>query len=422
MAMTLDRADYDPTRTDVLMAPAHLSHARYVQEAMLVADPAGKLSFPQKIGSRTTKRLLSKVSRGPLGLKFRRGNTLTKCNRCVALGNDREDVNIIDGRRYTNGELLAGHLRNVGLDRDYIASEEVVSVCRPNHSVLIKMDAMSKEATALPLLHGKNAKNLSALHSRMPYQLHMAIVCRRREVEPYQFLQDTMGYLDAYLLPSSTGADHILSLLLVTLSNLDVLPPNIIVNLDNAPSNKSKTILYGILMMMLAIPELSTVTLFYLAVGHTHNELDRRFSVVREKLNSTDITTTHQMKDVVKSCGVSTIMDTIPLWAFREASESVPAIPNNIFSHHAFQLTRTGIGIELRCKPFIRSHSYVELRKAAGTRLEMTETSLMLRKYNNPWPMTMTFEQAVTTAHPKFPDYVADVLNMCLFYLDMTEA
>jgi len=77
----------------------------------------------------------------------------------------------------------------------------------------------------------------------------------------------------AYPLAGNANGNFVASTIYNALKHVDFIPPHIIIQMDNASINKSRTVLSSLALLLVFLPNVQKVTLANFQVGHTHNEV-----------------------------------------------------------------------------------------------------------------------------------------------------
>ena len=76
------------------------------------------------------------------------------------------------------------------------------------------------------------------------------------------------------------------------------LPENLSLQLDNCPSENKSVAIYILFASLVGLGVFKTVTVNYLIVGHTHEDIDQIFSTLSRYINNVDLYTPADMLEV----------------------------------------------------------------------------------------------------------------------------
>ncbi|CAI5450279.1 unnamed protein product [Caenorhabditis angaria] len=270
----------------------------------------------------------------------------TKCNVCSALKNaftktiEKEVVY----------ELQNEHCEEVFNDRTVVELMEIIARQPNKNTILIKLDAMGKERTKMPIINDR-PKCIDDT-SRMAYN----VVVFQSPNTGSTLYKNAVYTMLGDLYPKSSSFYS--SLLCNYLSTLSTVPSDVIIVLDNARCNKSEEFVGFMGYLMLILKEINSVTLCYMMVGHSHTSVDGYFGLLTRHFSEKNTLSPHEFDNRCLELAstqevrkIDTIYDFSPIKGFLNKI-------NNRATHHLVKIFRYNDKISISVGKYIRSDAF----------------------------------------------------------------
>ena len=282
--------------------------------------PELPLDDPKNMVSETHVRRVLKQRFGA-ALCTQRNHGMARCDRCVELGNRINSA----GSALEKNSLLAeksDHLRRVQGEREVLWDWIQRATRDPNSCMVVLIDGMDQAKTNIPKIRKKakavdnEADNLKTritgvlvfggggpprLYLYLTYSDEVHANANLTASIIYDVIEKTKlgipwaeSYTEQQLAAGGYLPKH-------CYQPNRVLPDELVVQMDNTTKeNKNHTVMAS-LAYLVKMDFFKKVYANFLIVGHTHNEIDRCFSVISQRIRRQDVFTVEQLMDLMRS-------------------------------------------------------------------------------------------------------------------------
>ncbi|XP_052275699.1 uncharacterized protein LOC127875011 [Dreissena polymorpha] len=257
-----------PHRNEIVMPYGTVKSYIYEQYKMDVENPVSKSQFYKKwIDSFQF-------------VKTKKTNSFSKCTTCVTLERLMSKTTSFEMRAFYKKKKEEHNIRQM-LERKYYYNKKDQAQRNPSQHMSIIIDGMDQAKTNLPHFAGRNPKNLHAvdlLHTHVTGVLSHGHGGFHAYVDINEYPHD----------PNLTINIILKELLRQARANNNFLPPNLFIQADNCWRENKNRYVFAFLELLVAEQVFHEVHMSFLIVGHTHEDIDAKFSEVSRLLNTKD--------------------------------------------------------------------------------------------------------------------------------------
>ena len=223
-------------------------------------------------------------------VKTRRTVPFSTCDTCFQLDkkidcimDSREKVRLFDEKRE--------HKMRVNAERAEYYKRAARATLFPDEYLSIIIDGADQAANALPHSY-REPKDVSNLWKQPVH--NMGAISHGRQA--FCFLCN-----DSMQLGSNATIEVLWRVLLITLKQEGCLPPHLYLQLDNTARQCKSQYVKGFAATLVACGVFKKITITYLPVGHTHEDIDQMFSVFSKKLEVQDAYTREALATIIRT-------------------------------------------------------------------------------------------------------------------------
>ena len=213
------------------------------------------------------------------------------CSICVALNTNQRQCQSERELRLAT-DLRNNHRMNFGLARRKVEEIKQMAISFPRDHMFIQVDAMDNSKSYLP--HYRELSKDQCQKERLPSKITGCTIYNGL----YEKKRKVMFFINHDIFEN--GSNMIITIIYKLLeeyvSDHQSLPRKLHLNLDNCWKENKNRFLFSFLASLVHLNVFEEVSLDYLLVGHTGNEVDQLFSILCKMLK-VDITTLEGLKE-----------------------------------------------------------------------------------------------------------------------------
>ena len=315
------------------------------------------------------------------------------CDQCVAYSQARKGAKTKEQlETLDNSKKL--HMAKVSLARRKMEEIKQEAIQFPEDSLVIQVDGMDQKKSWLPRFLDKSKKNVGL--QRLPTKIVGCNIFSGLYEEKRKVVM--LINHDHYENGSNMVNTVLFKLIKIFYSDHDMLPKDLHLFMDNCWRENKNRFVFALLDLLVQLGVFRSVTLNFLVVGHTGNEVDQLFSILAHEFKSSDIRTVDELKMKIRNSPIVPKPVVETLWYTWDFKSFISPHLNPLSSHsffNSFQITKEAGLVRFRCKKLPQSPEYgppgglklikdgvkLEPIGAADFRIEQLELDKMLRNF-----------------------------------------
>ena len=322
--------EHSPEEAGVIVLPSHLTKAKlyiiYSETVRtdLLAHSTFYLALGTKFGRNRTDLSLPCVL-------IPKDSLHCKCNECLSLKKFKRNAKT-ELQLSVADELLKNHFNVCGKERMNVWTKFQRCVDFPDENLGIQFDDMDQTKTNLPRFseRSKSQSNFCQLKTHLTGVIvHSGLYESKRCVHFYlnndQFEQ---------------GGSKSVSIIQDVLKNHQTkhgfLPPNLHLSADNCWRECKNIYLFSYLVALVTVGVFQEITMSYMIVGHTHDEVDQLFSIVAQFLKGRDVSSLENLVQYLEDAPILPRPNVHILYHISDWKKFIlPRLTKEELSHHS---------------------------------------------------------------------------------------
>ncbi|XP_052213079.1 uncharacterized protein LOC127831989 [Dreissena polymorpha] len=285
-----------PNRYEILLPYGTVQREIYEQYKKYVENPVCNSQFYKK-----WKENFKFV-------KAKKTNTwsFTRCTTCVTLERQLTKTTCTEMRAFYRQKKEEHNLRQMFERKTYYSKRELAQQSPRQHMSII-IDGMDQAKTNLPHFAGRNPKNLNPvdlLHTHVTEVLSHGHGSFHAYVDIGEYPHD----------PNLTINIILKELLRQAKESNNFLPPILYIQADNCWRENKNRYVFSFLQLLVSERIFNEVHMSFLIVGHTHEDIDARFSMISRTLGSKDAEIFEDLLKILQSAERVTKIFDVKKW------------------------------------------------------------------------------------------------------------